>query len=270
MIEYIETSCIGKKSEDLCEDGFFAGNGFAAVVDGSTSKASRTYHPTMSNGKLASTTIIETLKQLPSDISLKSLCEHLEIAIRNHYDTFGVDNQDVLLHPENRITASAVIYSDFHKEIWMIGDCLCKVNGKLYTNEKPHEAALAERRSQELSRLLGEGHTQRDLLENDLGRALILQGIIDSTKGQNKVFSVVDGFPIPTELVKVIKVNKGSEVILASDGYPELFDTLEETEKRLAFIIENDPLLMNLHKATKGLRPGQTSFDDRTFLRFTI
>lgn len=268
MLKYLEISCIGKKSDALCEDDFYVGESFAAVIDGSTSKASRTYHSSMSNGKLASSTVKETIAGLPTDADLKTVSKCLEDAIHSLYESYHADYSNLLTNPENRITASAVIYSDFHKEIWMIGDCLCKVNGKLYTNEKPHEAKLAEIRSKELSRLLKAGHSQLSLMENDLGRALILQDIINSTKEQNKTFSVVDGFPIALDYVKVIKVESGSEVILASDGYFELYDTLEKTESELHRIVNEDPLFMNRFKATKGLRPGQTSFDDRTYVRF--
>lgn len=270
MIEYLETSCIGKKSADLCEDAFFAGEHFAAVIDGSTSKASRTYHEKMSNGRLASLTARDVIGKLPFDADLKMTCSLLEKAISELYEKYDADACDLREHPENRITASAVIYSHFRKEIWMIGDCLCLVDGKLYTNEKPHEAALAEKRSKEIHRLLEEGYSIEQLMEDDLGRKVILAGIIASTKGQNKTFSVIDGFPIPTELVKVIEVADAKEIILASDGYPIVENCLEKTEKALDDIVKNDPLLIDLYKATKGLRPGQTSFDDRTYIRMRV
>lgn len=270
MIDYIETSCIGKKSAELCEDAFFAGEHFAAVIDGSTSKASRTYHETMSNGKLASSTVRDVVRTLPFEADLKMTCSLLEKSISELYKKYDADTRDLIEHPENRITASVVIYSDFRKEIWMIGDCLCLVDGKLYTNEKPHEAALAEKRSKEIHRLLESGYSIEQLMEDDLGRKVILAGIIESTQGQNTIFSVVDGFSIPIQLVKVIKVADAKEIILASDGYPIVEPSLEKTEKTLFEIVKNDPLLINLHKATKGLRPGQTSFDDRTYLRMRV
>lgn len=270
MIEYLETSCIGKKSADLCEDAFFAGEHFAAVIDGSTSKASRTYHESMSNGRLASRTVRKVIGKLPIDADIRMTCSLLQKAISKLYEKYDADVRNLIDHPENRITASAVIYSDFRKEIWMIGDCLCLVDGKLYTNEKPHEAALAEKRSKEIHRLLEEGYSIGELMEDDMGRKAILAGIIESTKSQNKTFSVLDGFPIPLELVKVVDGTDAREIILASDGYPVVETSLEKTENALGEIVKNDPLLINLHKATKGLRPGQTSFDDRTYVRMRV
>ncbi|MCF0203215.1 MAG: hypothetical protein HUK08_07610 [Bacteroidaceae bacterium] len=266
----LEKNCIGKKSEALCEDDLFVGEHFAAVIDGSTSKASRTYHPEMSNGKLASCIVKETIGKLPPDADLDCACRMLEDAIGGLYRQYGADWQDLSAHPENRITASVVICSAHRREVWMIGDCLCMSGGVLYTNEKPQEAVLAEQRSKELRRLLDKGHSVEELRADDLGRKLILPGIIESTKGQNKLFAVVDGFPIAREHVKVIKVEAGTEVIMASDGYPTICGTLQQTEMALAHIIANDPLLMTMHKATKGVSPGQTSFDDRTYLRCVL
>ncbi|MCF0208309.1 MAG: hypothetical protein HUK07_02565 [Bacteroidaceae bacterium] len=270
MHSILEYFIQGKKSVELCEDALVITEHYVAVIDGSTSKATRTYHPTMSNGKLASETIRTAIGQLPADATCSNVCKHLTAAIAEQYLRFSADNADLLLHLENRITASAVIYSDFQKEIWMIGDCQCLVDNCLFTNEKPLENLLAERRSQELQRLLAEGYTTDFLRENDLGRALILPDIIASTKQQNISFAVIDGFSIAQEHVKRVKVADGSTVVLASDGYPTLCSSLENTEKTLAEIIQTDPLLMKLHKATKGVAAGQTSFDDRTFVKFLV
>jgi glycerophosphoryl diester phosphodiesterase len=57
-------------------------------------------------------------------------------------------------------------------------------------------------------------------------------------------------------------------VILASDGYPELFDTLQETEEHLQKIIQEDPLCYKLQSLTKAVYPGQCSYDDRSYIRF--
>ena len=59
-----------------------------------------------------------------------------------------------------------------------------------------------------------------------------------------------------------------SEVVLASDGYPKLFGTLEESEHYLQKVLAEDPLCISLNKQTKGLMVGNNSYDDRTFVRF--
>ena len=59
-------------------------------------------------------------------------------------------------------------------------------------------------------------------------------------------------------------------VIMASDGYPVLADTLEETERLLACSLAEDPLRIGEHPSTKGVAAGNESFDDRTYLRIKL
>lgn len=60
-------------------------------------------------------------------------------------------------------------------------------------------------------------------------------------------------------------------VVLASDGYPNLKGTLEESECELSDVIENDPMCFLLHRSTKGVRDDRnTSYDDRAFCRLLV
>jgi len=68
-------------------------------------------------------------------------------------------------------------------------------------------------------------------------------------------FAVCDGFDIAMDQVKTIPVSWGSEVVMATDGYPFLRGTLAASEKALA---------------TKGLMEGNQSFDDRAYIRFKV
>jgi hypothetical protein len=52
-----------------------------------------------------------------------------------------------------------------------------------------------------------------------------------------------------------------------------LFATADETEDYLAGIVKADPLLIGRSrgfKSTKGVVAGQTSFDDRSFLKLRV
>ena len=178
---------------------------------------------------------------------------------------------ELAAHPEERMTASVVLYSRLRREIWMIGDCLCLVNGELFENPKPYEQTLAEMRATKVKELLAEGKTQEQLLTNDEARASIIPRMLEEMKNQNITYSVVDGFPIPEQLVPVITLDfRPWELVFASDGYPFLCTTLDESEARLAHQRETDPLNIGQFKATKGFTPGNLSFDDRTYIRFTI
>jgi hypothetical protein len=74
---------------------------------------------------------------------------------------------------------------------------------------------------------------------------------------------------VPTSYLDVRPVAGGDTVVLASDGYLEPAETLEESEARLRARLSEDPLLIGDPPATKALAPGALSFDDRTYLRFT-
>ncbi|MEU1813265.1 hypothetical protein [Micromonospora aurantiaca (nom. illeg.)] len=60
------------------------------------------------------------------------------------------------------------------------------------------------------------------------------------------------------------------EVVLASDGYLAAAPNLAAAEADLAASLRADPLRIGPHPGTKGLTDGQTSFDDRTYLRLTV
>ena len=108
--------------------------------------------------------------------------------------------------------------------------------------------------------------------------------------GQNQTYTVIDGFPIYREGVKVVAlkmkpvsssietyfqeqtkpVSSPNEVVLASDGYPFLKPTLSASEAALAEQIANDPQNIHSFIATKGIVEGNKSFDDRTYIRFSV
>jgi hypothetical protein len=81
------------------------------------------------------------------------------------------------------------------------------------------------------------------------------------------VFGRLDGRPVPDRLVHVLTLPEDwARLVLASDGYPALGGDLDQTEALLARRLREDPLMIDEPPATKGVRPGQESFDDRTWL----
>ncbi len=79
---------------------------------------------------------------------------------------------------------------------------------------------------------------------------------------------MLNGFPIRSDRVIVHTVPPHSRLVLASDGYPVLKETLAESEAALKELIQKDPLCFRENKGTKGLVKGNGSFDDRTYIRF--
>ena len=223
----------------------------------------------MSNGRYAMKIISRFIRKMPADTSCHQFCLGVTRAINKHYAKKHM--AELAIHPEERMTASVVLYSRLRREIWMIGDCLCLVNGELFENPKPYEQTLAEMRALKVKELLAAGKTKEELLTNDEARASIIPHMLEEMKNQNVTYSVVDGFPIPEQLVPVMTLDfRPWELVFASDGYPFLCSTLDESEARLALQRETDPLNISQFKATKGFTPGNLSFDDRTYIRFTV
>ena len=214
--------------------------------------------------------VSQYIESMPADMSAEKFCRLITAYIRFVYDQLDDDINDLEKIPTERMAASAVIYSVHRKEIWMVGDCQCMIDGLLYENPKPYESPIADMRSGFIRLALLNGATASDFQIEDDGRKFILPILISNCKNQNKTFAVIDGFPIPFEHVRVINAEHAKEIVLASDGYPVLKGNLVESEKALAKMIANDPLCIHEFKATKGVMKGYDSFDDRTYIRFSV
>lgn len=266
-MKIIEHQLTGKQSQETCEDGIVVTNDFVAVIDGSTSKTLICISESMKNGRYAMLLICEYISKMPEQTSLSDFCTGITATISDIYRRKGIDLQRLSANPQERVTASAVIYSKYHNEIWMIGDCLCMVDGKLYENSKPYEDILAERRAA----IIRESDNKEKFFIHDSARDIIIPDMLRAMQEQNKTYAVIDGFPIPQDKIKVVKVSADTrEVVLASDGYPFLCPTLAESEACLKEQIVRDPLNINTFKATKGMLTGNLSFDDRAYIRFSI
>lgn len=206
------------------------------------------------------------IKKAPKDISCHEFCIGVSKCIRKHYKKTQMEW--LVEHPEERLTASAIIFSRVRREIWMIGDCQCLVGGEYYDNPKPYEQELAERRAEIIH---SSQEPKEQYLINDTARQQIIPYMLESMKQQNIKYSVIDGFNIPEQHVRIITLDfQPWEIVLASDGYPILCSTLKESEDKLDWQRQNDPLNIGEFKATKAFANGNNSFDDRAYIRFKV
>lgn len=288
-MKIIESSIIGKKSPEACEDGMVVTDDFIAVIDGSTSKTPKHLNPDMKNGRYAMMLISEYIwEELKADASVDDFCQGVTAYIYNKvYEKLGVEER-LKEHPEERLTASAILYSRTRNEVWMVGDCQAIIDGKLYENGKPYEQEIARKRVELIEQGLSPAEARKQI------EPLLIKAMLS---GQNQTYTVIDGFPIYREGVKVVSVSdsssvqdsvpasdsvhcsdsasasdtipsSSSEIVLASDGYPFLKPTLAASEAALAEQIANDPQNIRSFIATKGIVEGNKSFDDRTYIRF--
>ena len=290
-MKIIESSIIGKKSPEACEDGMVVTDDFIAVIDGSTSKTPKHLNPDMKNGRYAMMLISEYIQEeLKADASVDDFCQGVTAFIYNKvYEKLGVKER-LKEHPEERLTASAILYSRTRNEVWMVGDCQAIIAGKLYENGKPYEEKIARKRVELIEQGLSPAEARKQI------EPLLIKAMLS---GQNQTYTVIDGFPIYREGVKVASVSdsssvqdsvpasdsvpcsdsvsasgtisvSSSEIVLASDGYPFLEPTLAASEAALAEQIANDPQNIHSFIATKGIVEGNKSFDDRTYIRFSV
>lgn len=288
-MKIIESSIIGKKSQEACEDGMVVTDDFIAVIDGSTSKTPKHLNPDMKNGRYAMMLISEYIREeLKADASVDDFCQGVTAYIYNKvYEKLGVEER-LKEHPEERLTASAILYSRTRNEVWMVGDCQAIIAGKLYENGKPYEEKIARKRVELIEQGLSPAEARKQI------EPLLIKAMLS---GQNQTYTVIDGFPIYREGVKIVSVSdscsvqdsvpasdsvpcsdsasasdtipsSSSEIVLASDGYPFLKPTLAASEAALAEQIANDPQNIHSFIATKGIVEGNKSFDDRTYIRF--
>ena len=294
-MKIIESCIIGKKSPEACEDGMVVTDDFIAVIDGSTSKTPKHLNPDMKNGRYAMMLISEYIQEeLKADASVDEFCQGVTAYIYNKvYEKLGVEER-LKEHPEERLTASAILYSRTRNEVWMVGDCQAIIDGKLYENGKPYEEKIARKRVALIEQGLSPAEARKQI------EPLLIKAMLS---GQNQTYTVIDGFPVYREGVKVVSVSdsssvqdsvsssdscsvqdpvscsgsasasdtipsSSSEIVLASDGYPFLKPTLAASEAALAEQIANDPQNIHSFIATKGIVEGNKSFDDRTYIRF--
>lgn len=63
---------------------------------------------------------------------------------------------------------------------------------------------------------------------------------------ENKIgrwgYAVLNGTGIENSMIKKYSVKEGDTIVLASDGYPALEETLEQSESELRNILSNDPM----------------------------
>ena len=277
-MKVIESKIEGKKSPESCEDGLVVTADFIAVIDGSTSKTPHHLSPDMKNGRYAMVLISEYIQhELKQESTVEDFFEGVTSYVYNKvYRQQGIEEQ-MQAHPEERLTASAILYSKAKNEVWMVGDCQAIIDGKLYENNKPFEDIVARRRVE----LIRQGFTPQEARKTI--EPLLIQAMLE---GQNKTYTVIDGFPIYQKGVKVVSLNAPQknvetdvadslplptkEIVLASDGYPFLKPTLTESEEALAHLLAYDPQCTHEFIATKGIVVGNKSFDDRTYIRFQI
>ena len=270
----IEQHIVAKNPDRKSEDGIVVTDNFIAVIDGSTSKSAHRYSRSATNGRYAMQLVARHISHMGAATTCHQFCVGVtrrlaDAMCRPSLLAGGLFRErKPLPGPVDRLAASAVVFSRLRRELWMVGDCLCMVNGQLFENPKPYEEQLARKRADIIRR----SDDPASFLVNDTAREAILPEMMAIMREQQNVkYAVIDGAHIPEEHVRVLTLDfQPKEIVLASDGYPFLCPTLEASEQALARQLADDPLNIGTFLATKGCMQGNRSFDDRAYIRFTV
>lgn len=217
--------------------------------------------------------VCEALQTMPPMVEKEELLQRFNHTLAMHAPA------ESKVDAAYRLTCSAVVFSRARHKVWIIGDCQFRYGGSTFTHGKKVDEVLAGIRREVAHYLLAHGHTEAELRENDLARAFIADALHEQTNFQNDTnetnpyrYPVLDGTVTAPDLVPEYTVSPEADgtLILASDGYPTLCDTLAETEAELQRLLLSDPLCIGENAATKGWLKGQASFDDRAYLRLVI
>ncbi|MBR4545484.1 MAG: toll/interleukin-1 receptor domain-containing protein [Oscillibacter sp.] len=255
-------------SGSVCGDAIVKTPYYIAVIDGATPKGEMLW-----DGKPGDVYVAQLLKDaiisMPYDMKAADAIEYLNAKIRDCYAT-GWEN----LPPEERLQASVVIFSVYRREIWGFGDCKFRINQINYDNNKNVDILLGGLRAFCLEVQRQTCMDTGAAYDSSLGRQEILPFLKKQSILANKEWSfsydVLDGGTIYPQHVDIELVQKGDHVVLASDGYPVLFDSLEETEAYLQKNLEKDRECMYQLRGTKGISEGNCSYDDRSFISFIV
>lgn len=266
-----EVHLCGKCSDDKSEDAIFLGKRFIAVIDGVTSKGNYLYNGKTS-GQFAAEILCKELSRIDHvwerrTISSEELIKSLDHALATvMMEEFGSGMKE-----EDRLRASIIILDRKEKRVINYGDCRCKIGVTVHSHDKKIDEMLAEKRSSVLTEALKMGQCIDELKRNDIGRMAILPDLLYQFEYENKDceygYPVLNGKGINRKMISEYKIYEGQTVILCSDGYPYVCDSLEESEKTLMELLRTDVLLISKYKSTKGLQDGAKSFDDRAWIK---
>lgn len=267
-MKIIERFIKGKRQDDaLCEDGLFVSDNYICVIDGVTSKGKQKWNGILTSGGFAKNVILSALETMPKDAEKTEFFNTLDSALAKAY-AGQVQNDCITEY----LRACIIVYSVSRGKIWSLGDCACIINGQKYETPKEIDTLLSRLRAFVIESAKKDG---TDVTDNDVGRTAIVPFLNEQLKFENDGesffgYGVLNGHGVNIDFVKEYSVNAGDTVVLASDGYPDLCNTLEESEKRLAILLKEDPMCTGKNLGTKGIDGNNCSFDDRTYIKFEV
>lgn len=264
-------SCSKTGDDGRNEDSIAVTPHFVGVFDGVTSRTGVALAG-MSTGRFAALTLAAALEKLRPDIAGPDAVQSLNATLKERAADAAVQEGKAFADSWSHPAAALLVWSRARREIWRVADSTFLLDGAPNYKTFPQEQTLAELRRAFLCAKIAKGATEKELLDNDITWDLVTPIIAELKIFANYDgpfgYGVLNGAPVPPAHIEVFSAAGAGEIVLASDGYPEVFPTLEATEKDLKRIVADDPLMYRLHPQVKGVKKGHVSFDDRSYIRF--
>lgn len=278
-MQIIEQFLCGKTgNEDINEDCITVGDHFIGLFDGATNRggavlAGKTF------GRFAAETVADALQHLPADITARAAIDSLSATLHDRTRIEAEKEGKDFEHEWSAPSTAVLIYSKARKEIWRVADSTFIVNGgdanmRFFAQER----TWCDLRRAWLQAQMVRGMSEADLIADDKSWELLtpLIGALKVFANSEHAmahpygFGVINGSHVPDRYVEVFDASDAREVVFASDGYPAVRASLHDTEEALRKTIAQDPLMYKIHPQVKGVRKGWQSYDDRSYIRFTV
>lgn len=262
----VEEFAESKFNDRVCEDLIVVTEQFAAVIDGASDATGALFNG-LSGGRFTAEIVADSIQTQDSRTTAAEFAGQVTAALQQAVSE-ATDGT-----PTERWPAASVVCVSFERdEVWRIGDCSFSIDGHVDKGGKRVDDAAYSFRAAVNASLIESGTPLEEILRTDPGSAAArplfdVQQHVSNRPGPWG-YGCINGRPVPDEFIEVVAIAGATEVILASDGYPDLRPTLDETEAALRANLSADPAAIgDFWHVGKSLRPGANSMDDRAYLR---
>lgn len=264
----VESLCAtGKESEAKKEDRLIVTDDFAAVIDGATSSGPIGGR---AGGIVAAEAVEQTIKDLPPEATVREFVDRATATIA---EAIGHWPDETIMRP----SAVAAVWSRARGEVWRVGDCHVRIDGKEYPGGKEIDRIGYEFRCAVIRARLRLGMTSLEAerrvptLEQPFRPLVLAQhAFLNLDSDDPLAYGALAGTFVPDRFIEVFGAAEAREVVLASDGFLSPAPTLAEGLAEIARVRENDPLMVDLVMGSRPFVPGRDYFDDTTYLRIAI
>ncbi|PIP00723.1 hypothetical protein [Pleomorphomonas carboxyditropha] len=264
----VESLCAtGKESEAKKEDRLVVTDDFAAVIDGATSSGPIGDRP---GGIVAAEAVERAVKELPPAATVRDFVDR---ATANIAAAIGDWPDETLMRP----SAVAAVWSRARGEVWRVGDCHVRIDGRAYPGGKEIDRIGYEFRCAVIRARLRLGLTNLEAerrvptMEQPFRPLVTAQhAFLNLDSDDPLAYGGLAGTFVPDRFVEVIEATAARDIVLASDGFLSPPATLAEGLAEITRIRENDPLMVDLVMGSRPFMPGRDYFDDTTYLRIAV